>query len=302
MPFFAKQQHLPAQALRTILLSWPFSMWGLDAVGPFHTAPGGYKHILVAVDKLTKCIEVRAIAKVTSEEAVKFIGDIKHHFGVPNRIITNLGAAFTGSFFWDFCQDNTIDVYYSSVAHPLCNGQVERANDMVLQALKDCIYDDASNYATRWLAELPQMIWGLRTQVSSATGFSPFFLVYGSEAVLPTDVAFGAPRIQFYEEGDAEQTRHIDLDSLKEQMLTAVMRQAHDDQRLRCYHDRNVKETAFNVGDLVLRHIQKTDGMHKLSAPWEGPFIVTEVISPSTYGLQWGDGQRVPNPWNVEHL
>jgi hypothetical protein len=205
-------------------------MWGLDAVGPFRTAPGGYKHILVAVDKFTKWIEVRPIAKVMSEEAVKFIGDIKHRFGVPNRIITDLGKAFTGSVFWDFCQDNLIDVYYSSVAHPRCNGQVERANSMVLQALKDLIYDDASNYATRWLAELPHVIWGLRTQVSSATGFLPFFLVYGSEAVLPTDVAFGAPRIKFYEEGEAEQTRRIDFDSLEEQRLAAVMRQAHHDQ------------------------------------------------------------------------
>jgi hypothetical protein len=221
---------------------------------------------------------------------------------VPNRIITDLGTAFTGSVFWDFCQDNLIDVYYSSVAHPRCNGQVERANGMVLQALKDRIYDDASNYATRWLAELPHVVWGLRTQVSSATGFSPFFLVYGSEAILPTDVTFGAPRIQFYEEGEAEETRHIDLDSLKEQRLTAIMRQACHDQKLHRYHDRNVKETSFNIGDLVLRRIQKIDGMHKIFAPWEGPFIVMEVISPSTYRLQWGDGQGVPNPWNVEHL
>jgi IS30 family transposase len=190
-------------------------MWGLDAVGPFRTAPGGYKHILVAVEKFTKWIEVQPVAKVTSEEVVKFIGDIKHRFGVPNRIITDLGKAFTGSVFWDFYQDNLIDVYYSSVAHPRCNGQVERANGMVLQALKDCIYDNASNYATRWLAELPHVIWGLRTQVSSATGFLPFFLVYRSKAVLPTDVAFGAPRIQFYEEGESEQTRRIDLDSLE---------------------------------------------------------------------------------------
>jgi hypothetical protein len=260
-------------------------MWGLDAVGPFRTAPGGYKHILVAVDKFTKWIEVRPDAKVTSEEAIKFIGDMKHRFGVPNRIITDLGKAFTGSVFWDFCQENTIDVYYSSVAHPRCNGQVERANGVVLQALKDRIYNDASNYATRWLAELPHMIWGLRTQVSSATGFSPFFLVYRSEAVLPTDVAFGAPHIQFYEEGEAEQTRRVDLDSLEEQRLAAVMRQAHHDQQLRRYHDHNVKETSFSIGDLVLRCIQKTDGMHKLSAPWEGPFIITEVISPSTYHL-----------------
>jgi hypothetical protein len=149
---------------------------------------------------------------------------------VPNRIITDLGAAFTSSVFWDFCQDNLINVYYSSIAHPQCNSQVERANNMVLQALKDCIYDDASNYATRWLAELPHIIWGLWTQVSSAMSFSPFFLVYGSEAILPTDVTFGAPRIQFYEEGEAEQTRRIDLDSLEEQRLAAVMRKARHDQ------------------------------------------------------------------------
>jgi hypothetical protein len=125
-------------------------MWGLDAVGPFRTATGGYKHILVAIDKFTKWIDVRPVAKVTSEEAVKFIGDIEHYFGVPNRIITDLGTTITGSVFWDFCQDNLIDVDYSSVAHPWCNGQVERANGMVLQALKNRIYDDASNYATRW--------------------------------------------------------------------------------------------------------------------------------------------------------
>jgi hypothetical protein len=173
---------------------------------------------------------------------------------------------------------------------------------MVVQAIKDCIFDDASNYATRWLAELPYMTGGLRTQVSSATGFLPFFLVYGSEAILPTDVAFGAPCIQFYEDGEAEQTHHVNLDSLEEHRLAAIMRQAHHDQQLHQYHNRNVKETSFNVGDLVLRRIEKTDSMHKLSAPWEGPFISIEVISPSTYRLQWGDGKGVPNPWNVEHL
>jgi hypothetical protein len=56
--FFAKQQHLPAQALRTIPPSWPFAMWGLDSVGPFRTAPGGYRFILVSVDKFNKWIEV----------------------------------------------------------------------------------------------------------------------------------------------------------------------------------------------------------------------------------------------------
>jgi IS30 family transposase len=128
------------------------AMCGLDSVGLFRTIPGGYRFILVAVDKFTKWIEVRPIAKATLEEVAKFMQDITHCFGLPNRIIIDLGTTFTGSAFWDFCQDNTIDVYYSSVTHPRCNGQVERANGMVLQAIKDRIFDDTSNYTTRWLA------------------------------------------------------------------------------------------------------------------------------------------------------
>jgi hypothetical protein len=108
-----------------------------------------------------------------SKEVAKFIEDITHRFGVPNRIVTDLGKASTGSDFWEFCHDYLIDVYYSSVAHPRCNGQVKQTNDMVLQGIKDRIFDDASQYATRWLAELPHVIWGLRTQVSSATGGGP---------------------------------------------------------------------------------------------------------------------------------
>jgi hypothetical protein len=87
-------------------------------------APGGYKHILVAVDKLNKWIEVWEVTTITSKEAAKFMEDITHVFGVPNKIVTDLGTVFTGSDFQDFYQNSVIDVYYSSVAHPRCNGQV----------------------------------------------------------------------------------------------------------------------------------------------------------------------------------
>jgi hypothetical protein len=66
-------------------------------------------------------------------------------------------------------------------------------------------------------------------------------------------------------------SKSCDLESLEEQRLATVMRQACHDQQLRRYHDRNIKETSFNVGDLVLRRIKKTDGMHKLSDPGKDP-------------------------------
>jgi hypothetical protein len=100
---------------------------------------------------------------------------------------------------------------------------------MVLQGIKDRIFDDASQYATRWLAEMPHVIWVLRTQVNSATGYSPFFLVYGSEAVLTTDLAFGAPCIQHYEEGTTEEMRKVDLDNIEEHRVAALMRHTRVD-------------------------------------------------------------------------
>jgi hypothetical protein len=55
--FFSKQSHVPAHSLITILPSWPFTCWSLDMIGPFTTAPGGFTHVLVAIDKFTKWIE-----------------------------------------------------------------------------------------------------------------------------------------------------------------------------------------------------------------------------------------------------
>ncbi|XP_034580837.1 uncharacterized protein [Setaria viridis] len=55
--FFVRQTHLPAQALQTIPITWPFTVWGLDLVGPFKKVPRGFTHLLVTVDKFSKWIE-----------------------------------------------------------------------------------------------------------------------------------------------------------------------------------------------------------------------------------------------------
>ena len=112
---------------------WPFVFWGLDMVGPLTKAPGGYTHLLVAVDKFTKWIEAWPIMLLKSMQATAFFQDIVYRFGVPNSIITDNGSNFTGKRFLEFCDDHNIRVDWVVVAHLRTNGQVERTNGMVLQ-------------------------------------------------------------------------------------------------------------------------------------------------------------------------
>jgi hypothetical protein len=76
----------------------------------------------------------------------------------------------------------------------MTNGQVERASGMILQGLNPRIYNDLNKFGKRWIKELPSVVWSLRMTPSWATGFSPFFLVYGAEAILPADLEYGSPR------------------------------------------------------------------------------------------------------------
>jgi hypothetical protein len=69
---------------------------------------------------------------------------------------------------------------------------------MILQGLKPRIYNDLNKFGKRWMKELPSVVWSLRTTPSRATGFTPFFLVYGAEAILPIDLEYGSPRARAY--------------------------------------------------------------------------------------------------------
>jgi hypothetical protein len=81
--YYARQTHLPAHALQTIPITWPFAVWGLDLVGPLKRTIEGFTHLLVTINKFSKWIEVRPITNVRSEQATLFFTNIIHRFGSP---------------------------------------------------------------------------------------------------------------------------------------------------------------------------------------------------------------------------
>ena len=122
------------------------------------------------------------------------------------------------------------------------------------------------------------MLWSLRTTPSQATGYTPLFMVYGSEAILPTDLDYGAPRVRAYDEQGAEASLEDAIDQLDEVHDVALLRSAKYQQVLSQYHSHRVRGRAFNVGDLVLCLIQSNKDRHKLSPLWEGPYVIAEVL------------------------
>ena len=92
-----------------------------------------------------------------------------------------------------------------------------------------------------WVEELNSVLWGLWTTPNCTTGYTPFFMVYGAEAVLPCDIIHDSPRVRMYEEREAELDRQDSLDALEEERDVAKAHSAFYQQQARRYQSREVR-------------------------------------------------------------
>jgi hypothetical protein len=164
-------------------------------VGPFKTAPGGLTHLLVAVDKFTKWIEAKPIKKLDGSSTIKFFNEIITRYGVPHSIITDNGTNFVKGVFADYCGQKGIRLDLASVAHPQTNGQVEKANGLILADIKPRLVEPLERSAGCWVEELPSVLWSLCTTPNRSVGFTPFFLVYGAEGCCPQILSLTRPEL-----------------------------------------------------------------------------------------------------------
>jgi len=232
---------------------------------------------------------------------VNFFKMITCRFGIPHSIITDNGSNFTSGDFKSFCSERGIQISYASVAHPQTNGQVEKANGLVCDGIKKRLLRPLKRAAGAWVEELPSVLWSLRTTPNRSTQYTPFFMVYGAEAVLPAELRYEAPRVVAYSEATSNMALEDSVDLHDEARDIASARSAVYQQGLRNYHSRRVHTRSFAEGDLVLRLKQKSH--HKLESPWEGPYIIHEVIPGRAYRLKdMETGGINANPWNVAQL
>ena len=90
------------------------------------------------------------------------------------------------------------------------------------------------------------------------------------------------------------------VDLLKEACESAMIHSTLYQLTLHRYHERKIRGRILEVRDLILRRTQSTKEKHKLSPPWEGPYMVTEVIRLGTYRLKDDNSNVLTNTWNIE--
>jgi len=148
--------------------------------------PGGNKFTVVAIEYFTRWIEATPLATITSETIKKFFWEnIVCRFGVPRLLTVDNGRQFDSDKFKEFCRHIGTKITFASVYHPESNGALERANRIIFFAISKTLLNLRKG---KWVDELPRVVWSHNTTASRETGFAPFKLLYGEEAMLLEEI------------------------------------------------------------------------------------------------------------------
>ncbi|MCO5598101.1 hypothetical protein L7F22_052192 [Adiantum nelumboides] len=232
-----------------------FERWGIDAIGPLPITARGKCYILTVVDYLFRWAEAKPMKQITSKDVAKFVyEDICCKFGMPLELLFGKGPGFRGELVDYLCEKLHVHRRFTTPYYPQCNGMNER------------------------------------TAIKIGTGFSPFHLVFGEEALLPIEVEIPALKmmLKFEEENhDALKERLSYLQCLQLDRALTLEQYEQVLKTSQAKANAKVKDKGIKKGDMVLRYKSKLDStfQKKFQIKWQGPFLVLDKFPNGTYQL-----------------
>ena len=185
-------------------------------------------------------MEAEAYANITQTEVIKFIW--KHivcRFGIPQKITANNETQFTGRAVGKFCSGHRIQLIFSLRIYPQRNGQAESSNKIIFECIKKKLEDRKG----RWTDELQNVLWAYRTTKRTATEETPFSMVYGTEAVIPTELSFPAAQTMLTESRNNKDARRLDLNLIDEiREMAAIKMRAYQQKVAELYKNRSAND------------------------------------------------------------
>jgi hypothetical protein len=289
--------------LHPVVSVGPFEKWGIDFLTCHPHLAGGHGYIIVAIDYFTKWVEAMPTFDNTGKTATLFLfNHVIARFGVPQAIIIDHGSHFRNFMMSKLTKKLGLRHDNSTPYYPQANVQVEAINKVLITMLRWMI----GIHKTSWYTMLFSALWAYQTSVKSTTGFTPFRLVYGVEAILPIECEIPSLKIaiELLPNTFAEEERLLYLMRLDETQRDATLVIEAQKKCVKAQYEKHVKPRVFSEGDIVLLYEQDRDvlGAGKFEPMWHGPYIVRRVLEKGAYDLVDYDGIPLSEPWNGLYL
>ena len=149
---------------------------------------GNVENVLIVTDHFTRYAQAFPSKTQTTLATTKLVwNNFILHYGFPAKIITDQGQNFESELIEKLCQVARVKKLRTSPYHPQTNGQCECFNSTLLNMLGTLTPEQKKD----WKSHVPALVLAYNCTRNAATGFSPYYLLFGMEPRLPVDVAFG---------------------------------------------------------------------------------------------------------------
>lgn len=264
------------EAIITDTPTEPIEKIAMDIYGLLQETSEGHRFILSIQDTLTKFLTLIPLKNHTSESIIDSLFDqYIYIFSSPKHILTDQGADFVSELIQSF--ENFFQIHHvkTTAFHPESNGSLERAHSVVGDLIRTSVNDNN----VEWHKVLKIIATAYNTAVHEGTGFSPFQLMFGRKANLPSALAT-TPSLKYTELVKLWKNRHEKYLEKAKQII-----EKRKEKHKEIFDSRIVKlKKVFNIGDTVL--LLNNNKKHKLEQPWIGPYQIQGIHENNNYTIQ----------------
>ena len=263
-----------------------FDKVAMDIVGPLPKTMRGNEYILTLQDQLTKfCMGIPLPDQTSETIAEAFVDKFICVLGAPKAILTDQGRNFISELMKKIAKLFRIRKFRTTAFHPQSNGSLERSHHALGEYLKQ--YANEQKQWDRWIG---LAIFNYNTNVHEATKHTPYELVFGKIARIPSNELLGPEdKLATYDDyliNLITQLHGIQTNA-RENVINAKVKSKE-------HYDKKINPQVFRPGDYVF--LLKGPKPGKFSEHYSGPHEVLEILNRNNVKIRIKKNSRIVHP------
>ena len=273
----------------------------------------GFKHLIVCIDYFSKWSEAKPLKNASALSVAEFLYEIICRFGCIRIQINDQGREFVNIVSENLHRMTGTEQRVTSAYHPQANWLCERQTRVIKESLVKVLDENPSE----WPYIISGILFAHRVSRHYSTKFSPFYMIYNREPILPIDVKHNLVAASDEQDmellGDNEQFQRSmfnavlsSVKSLREEMHEEALKNIQKAQakQKKDYDRRHSHPSVIKIGDKVLRKDCKRGDRKggKFSYKWRGPFVVQRITTSGLCTLVDEKGKVRKKKYNVALL